>query len=97
MGETLPLLTPDEEEGESQGPEKVLAGPWDLKDVNPFCNSSWTPLRATFQPQEKLEVPHVDVSISVPNLINQEHLFEVKQTHGLFGEKESPIPEPSQL
>ena len=34
--ETLPLLTPDEEEGETQEPVKLLGGPWDFKSVNPF-------------------------------------------------------------
>ena len=52
--ETLPLLSPMEPEPETGDPDWVLAGPWDLKPVNLFETSLWSPLRELLLEQEML-------------------------------------------
>ena len=57
--ETLPLLSPEDPEVETLDPEMVIAGPWDLKSVNPFETNLWSTLPEVLLEQEVFPRKHV--------------------------------------
>ena len=93
--ENLQLLGLEREEGEPPVTEKILSGPWDFDETNPFVSNVWTPLQSKFRQQETLNPVPKDVAVNFELLINEDNIEELKPSHTLLSVTEAPNVEPS--
>ena len=93
--ETTLLLTTDPDDFEPEEPTRVQAGPWASRSSNPF-DEDWVPLYEPLLPQEKFIPKLIDISIPLPQLINEDKLFGSKASPVLFGSGEVKNNGPAQ-